>query len=128
MIVVDTNVIAYLLLSGQRAGAAEAWLRADPEWAAPPLWRSDFVNVLAVHVRAGRARDEDARWLLERARTLVRVEPQPEPRDVLELALASGCTAYGCEFVAAAIGLGVRLITDDREVVQRFPDVAEALE
>jgi predicted nucleic acid-binding protein len=39
VIVVDTNVVAYLLLPGPLTEAAEALLIAQPEWAAPPLWR-----------------------------------------------------------------------------------------
>ncbi len=127
MIVVDTNVIAYLLLGGEWSEAAETALRADSDWAAPPLWRSEFTNVLALHVRARRAKAGDAPFLLDRAQTLIRTEPRPRARDVLELSLASGCSAYDCEFVAAALGLGLPLVTNDGEILNRFPDIAIAL-
>jgi predicted nucleic acid-binding protein len=127
VIVVDTNIIAYLVLGGGPPDAAEARLRKDPEWAAPPLWRSEFANVLALHVRSGRSREEDARYLLGRATSLIRIEPRTDTAAVLDLALASGCTAYDCEFIAAAIALGTRLVTTDRELLRRFPDVAVAL-
>ena len=53
MIVVDTNVIAYLLIPGQHTAAARTTLTRDPEWAAPVLWRSALRNVLALYLRKG---------------------------------------------------------------------------
>ncbi len=43
---------------------------------------------------------------------------------VLDLVLASPCSAYDCEYVATAQALGVPLVTWDREVLKAFPDVA----
>ena len=42
MIVVDTNVIAYLFLTGQYSDLSERLLEHDPDWMAPRLWRSVF--------------------------------------------------------------------------------------
>ena len=48
MIVVDTNIVAYLYLPGEHTAAVERLLERDPEWAAPILWRSEFRNILAL--------------------------------------------------------------------------------
>ncbi len=45
MIVVDTNVVAYFLIDGPQTPNAEHALIKDPDWFAPPLWRSEFHNV-----------------------------------------------------------------------------------
>ncbi|MDT8317651.1 MAG: type II toxin-antitoxin system VapC family toxin [bacterium] len=47
MIVVDTNIIAYLYLSGEHSPLSEELLSRESEWAAPLLWRSELRNVLA---------------------------------------------------------------------------------
>jgi len=44
---VDTNVVAYLLLNGPHTAQAEALLAHDPDWVGPPLWRSELRIVLA---------------------------------------------------------------------------------
>jgi predicted nucleic acid-binding protein len=51
MIVVDTNIIAYLYLEGVRSSQMELLLDEHAQWAAPILWRSEFRNVLAQYVR-----------------------------------------------------------------------------
>ena len=51
MIVVDTNVIAYLFLPGEYTPLAERLLQKDPDWVAPVLWRSELRNVFALYVR-----------------------------------------------------------------------------
>ncbi len=37
MIVVDSNILAYLYLPGEHTAAAEALLQREPDWAAPVL-------------------------------------------------------------------------------------------
>ena len=53
MIVVDSNIVAYLYLPGKYTAAAEALFESDPGWAAPVLWRSEFRNILAGYLRRG---------------------------------------------------------------------------
>lgn len=51
MIVVDVNTIACLWLPSDHSKAVDDLLKADHEWAAPFLWRSEFKNVLAGYLR-----------------------------------------------------------------------------
>ena len=71
MIVVDTNVLVYLLLPGEYTEQAEGVLRRDPVWAAPLLWRSEFRNVLAVYMRQGRLSLDQALRLMDNAEILL---------------------------------------------------------
>jgi predicted nucleic acid-binding protein len=53
VIVVDSNVIAYLYLAGEHTAAAEALMQRDGKWAAPLLWRSEMRDILAGYLRRG---------------------------------------------------------------------------
>ena len=128
MIVVDTNVLAYLLLPGPKTSLAEALLLDQPRWAAPPLWRSEWRNVLSTYLRRDLLQLSEAVALMQHAEVLLAGQDEPVASDqVLQLANSSRCSAYYCEFVAAALQLGVPLVTDDRAVLAAFPDVARPL-
>ena len=129
MIVIDTNVLGYLYLHGERSVQVEAALRRDPEWAAPWLWRSELANVLATYVRHGRLEVQDAVAIMDRALDRMHGgEFEVSPARVLELAAESGCSAYDCEFAVLALDLGVNLVTVDRRLLGAFPEVAVPLE
>lgn len=127
MIVVDTNLLVYLHVEGQRTAQAEAVLRRDAVWAAPILWRSEFRNALAGLVGLRALTLEDAlRIVAEAERGMAGREYTVASEQVLLLAEHSGCSAYDCEFVSLAQDLAVRLVTADRQVLAAFPAVAVA--
>jgi predicted nucleic acid-binding protein len=128
VIVVDTNVIAYLYLPGDRTADAEALCRDDPEWVAPLLWRSEMRNVLATQVRAKRLELDAAQSIQAEAEQLLRGrEFAVDSAEVLRLAAESDCSAYDCEFVVLAEYLDVPLVSADRRLVERFPGRAQPL-
>lgn len=128
MIVVDANVIAYLLLPGSQTGAARATLTRDAEWAAPMLWRSEFRNVLALYVKQRHLSLADALGVQTAAEQILGGrEFSVDSGAVLELVAASGRSAYDCEFVAVARALDLPFITSDRQLLSSFPETAVAL-
>ena len=129
MIVVDTNVIAYLLLPGEWTQSAEALLEHDSSWVAPPLWRSEFRNILAGYLRRGTLTyDQTLAVQLTAEEILGGNEMSVESRSVLQLVRDSRCSAYDCEFVALAQQLDVILYTMDAPVLAAFPNTARSLE
>jgi len=128
VIVVDSNVVAYLYLPGEHTQRAEALLEHDSDWAAPLLWRSELRNVLAGHMQRTTLTFEAARDLQMEAESLLAGgEHEVDSRLVLELARDSDCSAYDCEFVALAMTLGVKLVTMDAKLLKAFPKYAVAL-
>lgn len=128
MIVVDTNIVAYLYLPTEFTEQAEQLLRNDPVWSAPILWRSEFRNVLALYLRKGLMDFSKALQLQTEAESLLREnEYEVASLDVLQLVQGSPCSAYDCEFVALAQELGTKLITADTAILDAFPGTATSL-
>ena len=128
MIVVDTNVIGYLLLPSEHTPAARAAYERDPAWAAPLLWRSEFRNVLATSIHQGQMTLDDAVDVMDVGNELMEGrEYAVDSADVLNLASLSSCSAYDCEFVALARELAVPLLTEDRRIRTSFRDLAVRL-
>ena len=122
MIVVDSNVLAYLYLPGEYTAAAEALLEQDSDWAAPILWRSEFRNILAGYLRRKAITFEQANSLQREAESLLEgAEFELESLAVLELVRDSDCSAYDCEFIALAMKLDTKLITMDKKLLRAFP-------
>ncbi len=129
MIVVDTNIIVYLFLPSQHTEQAEQLLLQEPVWSAPFLWRSEFRNVLAGYLRKNLISLEEAFRLQAEAESFLHGNEFLVPSsDVLQLVRDSACSAYDCEFVALAQGLGTTLVTGDRKVLREFPDIATGIE
>ena len=129
MIVVDSNVLAYLYLPGDRTAEAEALLDQDPDWAAPVLWRSEFRNILAGYLRRGSIGFAQACDLQAEAEGLLAgAEFEVDSRAVMALVRDSDCSAYDCEFVALANQLNTKLVTQDKKLLRAFPQWAVPLE
>lgn len=122
MIVADANLLAYLVMPGERTEEAEAVLAKDPTWVAPTLWRSELRSVVDKYILRGDLTVARAVALLGQADLVLGGrEGDVESQDVLDLASHSNCSTYNCEYVALANALGVPLVTTDRAVLKAFP-------
>lgn len=125
MIVADAALIAYLVIPGEHTNDADRVRRADSHWISPPLWQSEMRNVLRNYIASDRLPIKLALEYMTQAEDLMAGRSHPvESRDVLTLAADSGCSAYDCEYVALARAVKVTLVTTDRQVLARFPDVS----
>ena len=88
MVVVDTNVLAYLYLPGEYTSLAEELLETSDTWAVPVLWRSEFRNILAGCLRRNELSFDNAIALQLEAESLVAGnEYEVDSRKILELGL-----------------------------------------
>ncbi len=127
MIVVDTNVICYLLMPGERTAAAERLYRTDPEWIAPRLWLDELLNVLATSERQAFLDADQAAAILRDAVDLMQDGTyEVPPERVLAIARRTGCSAYDSQFVALAEDRHLKLNTWDRKILERCPELAVA--
>jgi predicted nucleic acid-binding protein len=126
--VVDTNVVAYLLLGPEpfEAEADEFWGMVD-EPIAPVLWEAEFANVVWLAVRAGFLRPEEGLQRLEAASRLGihSVPTQTLWLGALDRSVTSGVAVYDTLFVELADREGIALATFDKRVLTAFPDIAK---
>ncbi len=128
MIVVDTNILAYLYLPTGFSEQAELLLLKQPKWIAPILWRSEFRNVLALYLRKEILTLEQAYDIQTEAETLLAGNEYDIPSlDVLRLIETSECSAYDCEFVALAKRNHTVLVTEDKKILKQFPKITMSL-
>jgi predicted nucleic acid-binding protein len=117
VIVVDAEMLAALTLVRPLTPLARQAFLKDPDWAAPPLWRSDFRGALWKHLSANRISHGQALRALEMAQAVIAGnEPEPDLPHVLDLARAHGLEIYDAEYVAVARELGVTFVTTDEEL------------
>jgi predicted nucleic acid-binding protein len=128
MIVVDSNILAYLLIDGVFCKRAEALLASDSNWISPLLWKSEFRNILAGYIRRKDfSFDKGYQIIREAELILSNKEFEVDSLQVLELVRDSDCSAYDCEFVGLAIKNGCKLVTMDKQILKAFPKIAVPL-
>jgi predicted nucleic acid-binding protein len=128
MIVVDSNIIAYLYLPGEFTAKAEKLLEKKPDWAAPLLWRSELRNILALYLRR-KSLDFSLAYRIQREAEALMADHEydVDSFEVLSLAFDSGCSAYDCEFVVLAKQLGVKFVTENAKLRKAFPRLTVGL-
>ena len=131
MVLVDTNILAYLMIDGDRTAAAQALFGRDPDWRSEAFLIVELSNVLATYVRAGALARSQAMQLLAEAQGVVPALVSVTHARALEAALQHGISAYDGRFIALAVQSGRRLVTEDAGLRRAAPDwtlsLAEAL-
>ena len=129
MIVADSNLIAYLLIPGDKSELADAVLLKDADWAVPLICRSEIRNILTLYMRHEGMSLAQGRTTMEKAERLWNGREYAVPSDdVLELTYRHDVTAYDGEFVVLAKQLGIPLVTFDKAVRKAFPALALSAE
>ena len=127
MRVVDTNVVAYLLISGDHTAQAQALWQADRDWRSEAFFRIEFSNLLATQVRAKALTLAEAISLLDRAESSVAATIDVSHANALRAAAAFGVSAYDARFLAAAQSLGTKLVTEDSRLRRAAPKLTQSL-
>ncbi len=128
MIVVDANVIIYLVRETAFTPLAREAYDKDPDWTAPEIWEAEVLNGLLMEVRAGSLELEDAILASSNAAAVIdRKCHRFDRSSVLRTAKDSGLTAYDACYVSLARSIGALLVTEDRQIKAKCPDVARSL-
>lgn len=126
MFAVDTNVLAYLLIEGDRSREAQALFARDADWRSEGFVLVEFSNLLATYVRSRSLSRSQAEGLLAEAEARVRTLTVPHAR-ALAAAVEFSISAYDARFIVAAQILGASLVTEDAKLRAAAPRLTQSL-
>lgn len=128
MIVADANLLIYHFVQGAKTELAHRVSEADDNWIVPSLWRHEFANALAMSVReAGLSLDDALATLGDAQELLSTREYDVNMGDALRLAAEKAISVYDAEYVALALSKGISLVTEDKELLRKFPGIAVSI-
>jgi len=125
--VVDTNVVAYVLLGTESVvDEARYALARVATLLAPAHWEAELANVVWMAVRTGLlpAGEGPARLGLARRLGIESVPTATLCQGALLRAITSGVAVYDTLFIELAVRARCRLLTFDKALLRAFPDVA----
>jgi predicted nucleic acid-binding protein len=128
MLLVDTNVVAYLLIEGDHTQAAQQLRRRDPDWRSEAFLLVEFTNVLASSVATKRMTLGLAKNSLGKAVALFdgKLRSMP-PASVLAAAVRHRVSAYDARFLALAEAIGLPVVTEDKKLRDAAPNLTQSL-
>lgn len=128
MVVVDSNVLAYLLIQGPRTADARSLLDRDADWHADEFALVELTNILATAMRVGQLDLGRAVSALSEAQTVVDGALHGVAHtEVLALAERFRITAYDARHLGVALALGVPLVSEDRRLRKAAPALTRSL-
>ena len=128
MFIVDTNVVAYLLIDGDHTAAAQKLHGRDSDWRSEAFLLVEFTNVLASSIATKRMTLHLAQDFLAKAIALLDGKlARAAHLSVLEVAARYRVSAYDARFLALADQLGRRLVTEDTRLRAAAPALTQSL-
>lgn len=121
MVFVDTNVLAYLLIEGDRTQLAQALYERDPDWRSEAFIMVEFSNILATYVRTQAITEKQGLGLLTEAQALMPTLTTLQHSEGFRAATEYGISAYDARFIAAAKEARVKLVTEDAKLRTAVP-------
>ena len=120
--VVDASVVIKWYVPEEDLAAARALRAPGVRLAAPDLLFVESSNILWKLVRRGEMQSTDASEIIEKivAAPFITYTNESLARDAIDLAMATGVSAYDASYVALAARLNVRCITADQKLVRKL--------
>lgn len=121
MVLVDTNILAYLTIQGDRTSAAQELYVRDPDWRSEGFILVEFSNVLVTYVRTKAMTPEVGTRLLAEAQILLPGLTSVLHTQALETAIQFGISGYDARFITLARQMRVKLVTEDIKLRAAVP-------
>jgi predicted nucleic acid-binding protein len=128
MLVVDTNIIAPFYIRGADTERVLELYLSDNLWRTDPLALIEFSNILATYQRSRYLTTSTARaCLIEAERFLHPHYVHLTHETALTIAIRYRVTTYNARFLAVALHLNTRLVTEDKKLRAAAPKLTQSL-
>jgi predicted nucleic acid-binding protein len=128
MLVVDANIVAYLLVEGEKTAQARGLWATDHDWHAPRLLFYELASVFAQLLKRRALSPEAASSGLESVLGLVRLlDADPPAARILEIASTLSLSAYDASYLATAEIVRAPLVTEDARLLRAAPEITRSL-
>jgi predicted nucleic acid-binding protein len=115
VIIVDTDILLYYLIQGERTSQAHRLKKTDGDWRAPYLWRAEFVSVVNKNLKSGFISLPESYELLNAAESIFGgIDMAVDMPAILGIAAATGAGTHDAHFLALAHRAGKPLITGEK--------------
>lgn len=121
MVLVDTNILAYLMIDGDRTSAAQALFARDPDWRSETFILVEFTNVVSTYVRTKALTHKQGWALLAEAQEIFPSLVSVPHAQAYEAAMEFGVSAYDGRFIAIAKQMKSKLVTEDVKLRAAVP-------
>ena len=124
MIVVDTMILAYMMVNSPFSADCHRLKEVQPDWCVPRYAEVELMNVIWQHLRRGDLDFEGAAARYRVGRAMAQAVLDVDDRDVLRIAYDLDCSVHDARFVSLARESGVPLVTYNKNLLAK---AAEAL-
>ena len=128
MVLVDTNIITYLMIRGNRTAAAQQLYERDSDWCSEAFVMVEFSNVIATYVRTRALSQAQGTKLLAESQAHLSTLHSVVNTQALESAMQFGISAYDARFISLAKQLKMKLITEDVKLRVAVPALTMSLD
>jgi predicted nucleic acid-binding protein len=121
LVLVDTSILAYLLIDGDYTPAAQELFERDSDWCSEALVMVEFSNIIAAYVRKGLLTQSQGAKLLTEGQTHLPTLHNMVNAQALETAMQYEISAYDARVIGLAKQLKQKLVTEDRKLRTAVP-------
>lgn len=128
MVLVDTNIIAYLMIRGDRTAAAQQLYERDSDWCSEAFVMVEWSNVIATYVRTRALTQAQGTKLLAESQAHLSTLHSVVNTQALNSAMQFGISAYDARFISLAKQLKMKLVTEDVKLRVAVPALTMSLD
>jgi|APCry1669189567_1035234.scaffolds.fasta_scaffold26592_1 predicted nucleic acid-binding protein len=122
MIVVDSSVVAFLLMEGELTPEARELYRRDPDWVTPPIINHELLNILSAIGASGNEEFDIMETLWKECRALLGARQQvPDPIKALRRSIQTGISGFEAQYLSLAEQIDRPLISEDPRILSAAP-------